>query len=69
MKWMSQKDPGRMKAHSAPEEHQEKHSELYGLQTLMQEIETEKQQTTWRYIQKLCFWNLKFHNSKKFKDS
>ena len=43
---MSQKHPGRMKAHSAPEEHWEKHSEIYGLQTLMQEIETQTKQTT-----------------------
>lgn len=29
-----------MKAQSAPEEHQEKHSEIYGLQILKQEIKT-----------------------------
>lgn len=35
---MSQKEPGRKKAQGSPEEHRE----IYGLQTLMQAIKTEK---------------------------
>lgn len=41
-----------MKAQSAPEEHQEKYSEIHGLQILMQEIKT-KQKTNMKMHSKI----------------